>query len=832
MAAPTSDALPDHTFVLNDSPADGATPVPPSVLPSTPKQIGPYKILRELGRGAMGTVYEAQHAQLERRVALKVLPTYLATSPKRLQRFRREMAVVGRLDHPNIVLATDAGEVDGQFYIAMQFVDGPDLDQVRQEIGRFEPADACEIIRQTALGLEHIGQQELVHRDIKPANIVLNQKGEAKILDLGIAMLRNAEQLDTSMTIVGSMMGTPDYIAPEQITRCADVDIRADIYSLGCTLYCLLSGRSPFNGPGYTTMTAKLLAHASITPPSLAEAHAEIPEGIIALVKQMMSKNPDDRPSTPAEVAELITPFCDDADLVPVATGQRKEARLKPLDLPALVESEQASTSKSTANQDAGSIFGKTVGQKFLVGGAVAAAFAGALWLGTAQPISNSQSRSVVANKDLEAKVGQTQAMLANINDSIAESVEISMRSEHELAKTLRNMQAQLAKRQAESGVQSVAIANPKSPIDHYYNACLYSKMGDHENAKTSYAAYFANELPVVDPHMQFVALLKAREGIEGARATYNAMPGDREFIGRKLALAMLEPENKVELLEKLIANHQECSPAVYLLSQHFDQAINTTLTSNRRQRELLQQFVSLHEQGQVLPYFLDQSIPAGQLDQAKRQLKELMASAAAPDRIPVRLANATNRGHHWRLGLAIAEKAEEIFWSIDNDGEFASTGQSPGITVGHKLPNPYFQVPLHDHDISEAAPVIKVYVKYRNVDGEMQGPFALDFDPKAQQIANQLYKIKANQLSWVRFKEDKLLFQLFLMGDISLVKAVHYSFNEDVPKTEMPVPKDKPSARNADSFHLPINDKVKFVSLQVTFADGTDSDVVKIYRE
>lgn len=830
-----SDSLANNTFVLNDSPSEGAPVVAPIVVAANLKQLGPYKILRELGRGAMGTVYEAKHAQLERQVALKVLPSELATSPKRLQRFRREMAAVGRLDHPNIVLATDAGEIDGQCYIAMQFVDGPDLDQVLEEIGRFEPADACEIIRQTALGLEHIAQQELVHRDIKPANIMLSRRGEAKILDLGIAMLRNAEQLDTSMTVVGSMMGTPDYIAPEQIAKCADVDIRADIYSLGCTLYCLLSGKSPFNGPGYTTMTAKLLAHATKTPPSLAEAHAEIPEGIIALVERMMAKDPDDRPSTPAEIAELITPFCNGADLVPVATGQRRGAPLKPLDLPTADESEQTSDAKPKAKQDTQnkqSLFGKTAGQRFFVGTAAAAALAGALWFGTARTNSNIESSSIVATKDLEAKVGQTQTMLANINESIAESAEISMRKDHELAKTLSDMQKQFTRRQSEGGVKSVAIRNPQSPVDHYYNAGLFSKMGDYESAKASYMAYFADELPVVDPHLQFVSLLKAREGVQSARATYNTMPGNRELVGRKLALAMLESDNQVESLEQLISTHPECSPAFYLLSQHFDAESkkDVTLSQRRRHRELLHRFVSLHEQGQVLPYFLDQSIPAEQLEKAQRKLKELMESAAAPDHVPVRLMMANQRGPNWKIGVAIEEKVTEILWSVGDDVDFVSTGPAPGMITDKPRANPFFSVP--SRDLLALGPEARVNVKYKNLMGEMQGPYALEFNPKAQQSSNQLRMLRANQHSWARFKGDKLMFRVFLMEDTSMIQAVHYSFDDDNPKLNMPVPKGQFGAKNADEFYLPVKETVEFVSMRLTYKDGTASKVVKIYRE
>ncbi len=838
MSELNSGSIADHTLAIANSSAEASGAVSAVALANGPKQLGPYKILREVGRGAMGTVYEAKHEQLERRVALKVLPQELATSPKRLNRFRREMAAVGRLDHPNIVLATDAGEVDGLCYIAMQFVDGPDLEQVLGEIGRFDPHDACEIIRQAALGLEHIGQQELVHRDIKPSNILLTRTGQAKILDLGIAMLRNAEQLETSMTVVGSMMGTPDYIAPEQITECADVDIRADIYSLGCTLYCLLSGKSPFNGPGYTTLTAKLLAHASKTPPSLAEAHSEIPKGIIAVVEKMMAKHADDRPSTPSEVARLLAPFCAGADLVPIATGQRKNAPLKPLDLPTAVDSKEASKSKPRSSAPKqNSFFGDRTAQKLTCGAAAAAALAGVLWWGTTSPNSNSEKGPLVASGDLETQVGQTQAMLASISDSITESAKINMRSTHELSMTISDMQKQFARRQGESGIQSVAIRNPQSPVDHYYNACLFSKMGDHENAKKSYKAYFADELPVVDPHLQFAALLKIREGVQGARAVYNDLPGDREFVGRKLALATLEPENTIEALEQVIADHPECSPAVFLLSQHLDVVLKSrpTLAQRRRQRELLHQFVSMHEQGQLLPYFLDQTIASEHLEAASQQLENLMESAAAPDVTPVSVMSLSERGGHWKIGLRFDEVAGEIFWAIGEDDQFESTGRALGVLAadsrtGKVRPNSFLVVPKSE--FADPEKDSSIFVKYTDAAGEMQGPYRLDFQPQEVVLTQKQDLLQARALSWARFEGDKLHFRIFEMQMNDMFEAVHYGLNEDEPSLSMPIPDGPLSVRNIGDFYLPVGESVNYVSIQVTFTDGNKTKVAKIFRD
>ncbi len=816
----------------------------------SPEQLGPYKIIREIGRGAMGTVYEAIHEQLGRRVAVKVLPAELATSPKRLKRFRREMAAIGRLDHPNIVLATDAGEIDGICFIAMQYVDGQDLEQILDEIGRFEPADACEIIRQAALGLEHIGQQQLVHRDMKPSNILLTRRGEAKILDLGIAMLRNANHLDTSMTVVGAMMGTPDYIAPEQITECGEVDIRADIYSLGCTLYCLLSGRSPFNGPGYTTLTAKLLAHASKTPPSLAEAHAEIPKGIIDLVDRMMAKHADDRPATPGEVARLLTPFCKSADLLPVATGQRKSVRAEPLNLPPTSEGEATVSAGATIEADAvvpvtvESSIGK---QKMIWGGAAAvAALAGAFWLNSPQPVvkpaiatlEQTLEPNVASNARLAKSVERTRAMIADVNHSIARSNETFASSTEQLALTLSEMQKQFAQRQSTAGSSSVVIENPQTPADHYYNAYLYGKLGNQTSARKAYMDYFTNELPVVDPHLQFIRLLKIQEGVAGARAVYETMPGNRDFVGRKLALAMLETgDQRRESLELLVADQPDFAPAVFLLSQQFSPEINprVTLSEQRLQGELLHQFVSLHEQGQLLKHFLDPGIPAGLLETAENRLNK-MKTLDSGNELPVWLVSVLPSGNQWRIGLGLEENAEDIYWALGEDGDFKKINRLPnaharGNRAGKSKSNSFFQVSRRQVKEASTESGLVIRVKYSDADGQVQGPFSLGFDPAEEEYCYQRRLLEVKRGGWARFRDDKLRFNVLMMTGKNILASIRYGLNTETPEVDFPVPQGASANRMAD-FEVPVVPDETFVTIQLIYTDGTTSEIVRIDRE
>lgn len=287
--------------------------------------LGPYEIHREIGRGAMGTVYEAVHSKLRRKIALKILPRDLAASPERYERFQREMALIGRLEHPNIVLATDAGQINGVCYIAMQLINGADLAEVLVAFGRMTSGAACEAIRQAALGLSEIQRHGMVHRDIKPSNLLLSNAAEIKILDLGIASIAEDPCIASgSLTMAGSFLGTPDYIAPERINSSGPIDIRSDIYSLGCTLYHLLSGQAPFSGKEYDTFPKKLVGHAQHAPDPAGLAHGDISPELRSLVGRMMAKSPHERIGDPLALAEALQPYCDPTDLERYCTGDAR----------------------------------------------------------------------------------------------------------------------------------------------------------------------------------------------------------------------------------------------------------------------------------------------------------------------------------------------------------------------------------------------------------------------------------------------------------------------------------------------------------------------------
>ncbi|MFO0842398.1 MAG: WD40 repeat domain-containing serine/threonine protein kinase [Gemmataceae bacterium] len=274
-----------------------------------------YRVVRLLGSGGMGTVYQALHLRMDREVALKVINPELVASLPAVERFQREVRAAARLHHPNIVTAHDADKAGGLHFLVMEYVQGTDLHQEVQRRGPLPVAEACGYARQAALGLQHALESGMVHRDIKPHNLMLTPAGQVKILDFGLAALAGesvAADPESSgasgLTRSGTLMGTPDYMAPEQARNAHEADIRADIYSLGCTLYCLLTGHPPF--PKGTAID-KVIAHSERRPRAVSDLRKGVPPALGKVLDRMMAKDPARRYQTPAEVATALAPFAD-----------------------------------------------------------------------------------------------------------------------------------------------------------------------------------------------------------------------------------------------------------------------------------------------------------------------------------------------------------------------------------------------------------------------------------------------------------------------------------------------------------------------------------------
>jgi serine/threonine protein kinase len=263
--------------------------------------LGKYRLLGLLGRGANSSVYVAEHSLMRRRCAIKVLPVK-SRSSSGLSRFQQEARAVALLDHTNIVRAYDLGQdKDGKtviHFFVMELVDGESFEERVTRDGPLSAVDAANLIRQAAEGLAHAHAAGIIHRDIKPANLLVDRQGVVKILDLGLAKISDILSTDES-----PVLGTADFLAPEQALDAKKADARSDVYSLGCTFYFILCGQVPFSGG---TLSERLVRHLFETPAALSSRRADLPEDLTSIVQRMLVKNPDERIQTCAEVSRLL----------------------------------------------------------------------------------------------------------------------------------------------------------------------------------------------------------------------------------------------------------------------------------------------------------------------------------------------------------------------------------------------------------------------------------------------------------------------------------------------------------------------------------------------
>ena len=286
-------------------------------------QISGYKIISRLGQGAMGYVYKAWQISMERLVAIKVLTPHLAQNEKFVERFLREARSVARLNHPNIIQGIDVAESNGIYYFAMEYIDGPTIENVVKKNGPLEEKKSLKIIIQVSRALDHAHQNNIIHRDIKPANIMITKSGIIKLCDLGLAKLLVP---DSRGPTEGRMtLGTPAYISPEQARADIDVDIRSDIYSLGATLYFMVTGQGPFPSDSAAEAIAKHLSQKPLPPK---QKNPVLSEWTDQLVLKMMSKQKENRPQTPAELIKNLEMILQNLDKEEIITLKPEEPGL------------------------------------------------------------------------------------------------------------------------------------------------------------------------------------------------------------------------------------------------------------------------------------------------------------------------------------------------------------------------------------------------------------------------------------------------------------------------------------------------------------------------
>lgn len=260
--------------------------------------LGKYRLLKKIGSGGMGAVFQANDTERERTVAIKILPKDKAKNPTLVKRFKAEAQAAANLSHENIVQVFGAGEADGYLYISMEYIEGTDVQELVSKHGVLPVKRSLDIIRQMARALDHTGTMNLAHRDIKPSNLLIRPDGTIKLTDLGLARFID-EQTETGITRAGYTVGTVDYMAPEQARDSKAADVRSDIYSLGCTWYFMLTGQPPYPDG---SVTNKISAHALNEIPDARRMNPDVPEAIVLVINRMLAKSPEDRYQTGREL--------------------------------------------------------------------------------------------------------------------------------------------------------------------------------------------------------------------------------------------------------------------------------------------------------------------------------------------------------------------------------------------------------------------------------------------------------------------------------------------------------------------------------------------------
>ena len=312
---------PPEALVPVSSPEIGVEILTPKVSPGA--TLGPYEILEYIGGGGMGRVFRAFDVRLSRVVALKVLTPEQAADAQTLARFQNEARSAARLNHPGIVQVYAAGEQDGVHYIAFEFIEGTNLRKLVEEKGPLPWVDAVRYILQVAEALDHASKRGVIHRDIKPSNVIVTHEGQAKLIDLGLARVYQPGGRAQDLTSSGTTLGTFDYIAPEQARDPRLADVRSDIYSLGCTLYFLLTGQPPFPGG---TVLQKLLQHQTEDPVDVRKIRKDVPESLTRILRRMMAKSPRQRFQSAAELAAALRELIGESER-PFRAGNGKAGR-------------------------------------------------------------------------------------------------------------------------------------------------------------------------------------------------------------------------------------------------------------------------------------------------------------------------------------------------------------------------------------------------------------------------------------------------------------------------------------------------------------------------
>ena len=807
-----------------------------------------YKLIRKLGEGGFGVVFLASHKSFSsRRYALKLIRPDRLSTPELVSRFAKEIQAMEDLDHPNVVYAIDAGDWKGIQYLAMDFVDGFALDRLVGS-SSLSIADACELIRQAAVGMQHVHEMGRTHRDIKPSNLMLDVNGNVRILDLGLAKLReDVESEQNQLTAAGQMMGTPDYMAPEQWEDSSTVDIRADIYSLGCSLFCLLAGQAPFSEK--KSAIAKMRAHTSQDLPKIAELRDGISEDVVRVVQACLEKNHDARFAEPAELAEALTPFASNADLSklltssgysvvhPEITDQSTAVEA------ALADSTVVATEKLVSDQinsppESGQaaklslrmLSDRRPGRSLSISlGIVAVLLIGlpVLYFGKFGNVPE-----IASTGALVIRGGHVSNQIAKNAGRIADTSEKTEKNTARIAGAVEKATENFAQLSKAGGT----IENPVAPFEFYHNARIYELRGDYTAARRSYLDYFQFNEEKLDPYLRYLAFLKVQEGPEGARDTYAVVAGRAKgFIPGYASALLWDRDRRVELLEDFKKAQPDFAAVYYHLSLEFSAARLgiQSIADRQREKQYLEKFFEQDKAGQFVKFFIDHEMVTAWRGDATKRLEVANSVYGKMLENPVNLTWMNSNGG-WYGYIAIAEPAQEIWWKTADMTDFRKNPKTQNIDqrTGKPSPSPSIALPIKQ-------PATTVEVKYIDRTGAERGPFKFDFKPKVSQLRNEISILEMLRTTWISYRDydgKLLVYFTTLMSYRGALTRIEFGIDKDVPDQEWGFPEwDKPGGalitKDVPTFRA-IPKTTRFITVRLNFKDGTRTDVVKYPRQ
>ena len=824
-----------------------------------------YKLIRKLGEGGFGVVFLASHKSFpSRRYALKLIRPDRLSTPELVSRFAKEIQAMGDLDHPNVVYATDAGEWKGIQYLAMDYVDGFALDRL-VDSSSLSIADVCELIRQAAVGMQHVHEMGRTHRDIKPSNLMLDVNGTVRILDLGLAKLReDVESEQDQLTAAGQMMGTPDYMAPEQWEDSSAVDIRADIYSLGCSLFCLLAGQAPFSEK--KSAIAKMRAHTSQEPPKIAELRDGISEDVVQVVRACLEKNRDARFAEPAELAEALAPFATTADLSKLLTSSGYSvvppeiADQSTAVKAALADSTVVATEKSVSGQIDSTPesdhaekpsrrmqLGMQSGRRPGCSLSVSLGFLVVLLIGLPvlyfgkfgnEPEIAPTTGLVISDGHVANQISKNTGRIADTSEKIEKNTgRIADTSEKIEKNTARVADA------AEKATEQFAylsksggtIENPVAPFEFYHNARIYELRGDYAAARRSYLGYFQFNEEKLDPYLRYLNFLKVQEGPEGARDTYAVVTGRAKgFIPGYASALLWDRDRRVELLEEFKKAQPDFAAVYYHLSLEYLAARLgvQSIADRQSEKQYLEKFFEQDKAGQFVKFFIDHEMVTAWRGDATKRLEVANSVNGKMLENPVNLTwMSSNAG--WHGYIAIAEPAQEIWWKTADMTDFRKNPKTQNIDqrTGKLRPSPSIPLPIKQ-------PATTVEVKYIDRTGAERGPFKFDFKPRVSQLRNEISILGMLRNAWISYRDydgKLLVYFTTLMSYRGALTRIEYGIDKDVPDQEWEFPEwDKPGTAlitsDVPTFRA-IPKETSFITVRLNFKDGTRTDVVKYPR-